>query len=95
MSRYPLSLLAATPSTSATPAARPESTPPAAAHSGDTLAQMAVKRGSVEVLRVLTQQEEVEINGVKVATQVQDIDWNTKNDRGDSPLMIALKINRQ
>ena len=91
MSRYPLSLLAATHSTSA----RPESSPPAAAHSGDTLAQMAVKRGSVEVVRVLTQQEEVEINGVKVATQVQDIDWNTKNERGDSPLMIALKINRQ
>ena len=92
MSRYPLSLLAATPSTTD---ARPESTPPAAAHSGDTLAQMAVKRGSVEVVRVLTQQEEVTIHGRRVATQVQDIDWNTKNDRGDSPLMIALKINRQ
>ena len=45
---------------------------------GETLAQAAVSRGSLEHVRIL-------------AEQVQDMEWNVENGNGESPLMIAMK----
>ena len=45
---------------------------------GETLAQVAVSRGSLEHVRIL-------------AKQVQDMEWNVENGNMESPLMIAMK----
>ena len=45
---------------------------------GETLAQAAVSRGSLEHVRIL-------------AEEVPDIEWNAENRNGESPLMVAMK----